>query len=167
VADDEDILEAYEQELDDIAIDPAPMRRSGRGFWMVAGTIALGGVVLVVEIFANRPLVNSISRTEHDLTVAKRHAQQLYADGGTFAPASASGLASVDHGRTYVGADTPAVRPGTVSVFASSGTWAAAERTPQGTCFYVKLVVGAGAKYLVADGHCTGREALTADQPQW
>ena len=165
--DDDDILEAYEQELDDIAIEPAPMRRSNRGFWMVAGTIALGGIVLLVEIFANRPMVNSISRTEHDLTVAKRHAQRLYADGGTFVPASADGLAGVDSGRTYVGADTPAVDPGTVSVFASSNTWAAAERTTQGTCFYVKLVIGAGAKFLVADGDCTGTEALKADQPQW
>ena len=40
--------------------------------------------------------------------------------GGTFTAASADGLASVDNGRTYVGADTPAVDPGTVSVFASN-----------------------------------------------
>jgi hypothetical protein len=167
VPDDDDILEAYEQELDDIPFEPVPMRRSNRGFWMVAGTIALGGIVLLVEIFANRPMVNSISRTEHDLTVAKRNAQRLFAEGGTFAPANASGLTGVDHGRTYVDADTPAVDPGTVSVFASNDTWAAGERTTQGTCFYVKLVIGVGAKFLVADGDCTGREALKADQPQW
>ena len=167
MADDDDILEAYEQELDDVAFDAAPMRRSNRGFWMVAGTIALGGVVLLVEIFANRPLVNSISRTEHDLTVAKRHAQRIYADGGTFSLADAEALAAVDQGRSYVGADTPATGPGTVSVFASNDTWAASERTSQGTCFYVKLVAGSGPSYLVADGRCTGREGLQADQPAW
>jgi hypothetical protein len=169
VPDDDDMLEAYEREFDDTDEEPmAPLpRRRTRGFWMVAGTITLGAVVLLVEIFANRPLVNSISRTEHDLNIARRHAERLFADGGSFATADAAGMAAADPGRTYVDADQPATASGTVSVYATAGTWAAAARTEQGTCFYLKLATGEDTRYLVADGACTGREALRADQPQW
>lgn len=163
--DDDDILEAYERELD--GPRSAPVRRSNRGFWMVAGTMALGSVVLLVAIFANRPMVNAISRTEHDLKVALRSATRIYADGGTFAAADAAGLAKADGGRTYVEADRSASSPGTVSVYASADTWAAASPTQQGTCFYLKQSAGRDTTYLVADGDCTGNEALAADQSQW
>jgi hypothetical protein len=166
VPDDDDILEAYEQELDDPGFHE-PMRRSNRGFWMVAITIALGGVILMVEIFANRPMVNAISRTENDLRTSLAAAERIYADGGSFTPADAAGLGAAGGGRTYVDADRPASSPGTVSVYASGQTWAAASPTAQGTCFYVKQVAGQDTLYLVADGDCTGTEALGADQTQW
>jgi hypothetical protein len=167
--DEEEILEAYERELADVDLDPIePLpRRHQRGFWMVAGTIAIGAVVLLVEIFANRPLVNGISRVEHDLTVSRRDAERIFSEGGSFEPADASGLATVDAGSTYVGGDQPSSEPGTVSVLATADTWAAASRSQQGTCFYLKLTVGHDPTYLVADGECTGQEALKADQPQW
>ncbi len=164
--DDDDILEAYEQELDDPAWHE-PMHRSNRGFWMVAITIGLGAIVLMVEIFANRPMVNAISRTEHDLNVALRSADRAFADGGSFSSADATELAAVDTGRTYVTADESASAPGIVSVYASGDTWAAAARTQQGTCFYVKQLAGQDTRYRVADGDCTGREALAATDPQW
>ena len=164
--DDDDILESYERELDGEPFQPLP-RRSNRGFWMVAGTIGLGAVVLMVEIFANRPMVNSISRTENDLKVSLRAAERIYADGGSFTPADAVSLAAADEGRTYVEADRSASVPGTVSVYASGTTWAAASPTAQGTCFDLKQVAAQDTLYLVADGDCTGTEALGADQPQW
>jgi hypothetical protein len=169
VPDEDDMLDAYERELADVDLDPIePLpRRHQRGFWMVAGTIGLGAVILLVEIFANRPLVNGISRAEHDLTVARRYADRIYSEGGTFEPANAVGLATVDAGRTYVDGDQPSSEPGTVSVLAAADTWAAASRSEQGTCFYLKLTTGHDPTYLVADGACTGREALKADQPQW
>jgi hypothetical protein len=166
VPDDDDILESYERELDGEPFQPLP-RRSNRGFWMVAGTIGLGAVVLMVEIFANRPMVNSISRTENDLKVSLRAAERIYADGGSFTPAGAASLAAADATRTYVEADRSASVPGTVSVYASGTTWAAASPTAQGTCFYLKQVAAEDTLYLVADGDCTGTEALGADQPQW
>jgi hypothetical protein len=166
VPDDDDILESYEQELDDPAFHE-PMRRSNRGFWMVAITITLGAVVLMVEIFANRPMVNAISRTEHDLKVALRNADRVFADGGTFTPADAAALAAIDGARTYVGPDEPAGAPGVVSVYASGDTWAAASPSEQGTCFYVKQMAGQDTLYLVADGACTGREALRSTETQW
>lgn len=164
--DDDDILETYEQEFDDDPFEPMPAR-SNRGFWMVAGTMFLGAVVLMVEIFANRPMVNSISRTENDLKVAFRIAQRVYSDGGSFTSADASALSATDQGRTYVDADTPASAPGTISIYASGSTWAEASASAQGTCFYLLKVTGNDTKYLVADGDCTAREALKADQPAW
>jgi hypothetical protein len=166
VPEDDDILEAYERELDGVPFEPLP-RRSNRGFWMVAGTMGLGAVVLMVEIFANRPMVNAISRTENDLKTSLRAAERIYADGGSFTPAGAEALMAAVDGRTYVDADRSASSTGTVSVYASGSTWAAASPTSQGTCFYLKQVVGEDTLYLVADGDCTGNEALAADQTQW
>ena len=163
---DDDILEAYERELDEAVFHPLP-RRSNRGFWMVAGTMALGAVILMVEIFANRPMVNAISRTENDLKTSLGAAERIYADGGTFTPADADGLEAAVEGRTYVDADRSASSPGTVSVYASGQTWAAASPTAQGTCFYLKQVAGADTRYLVADGDCTGEEALGATETTW
>jgi hypothetical protein len=166
VSEDDDILEAYARELDDVPFEPLP-RRSNRGFWMVAGTMALGAVVLMVEIFANRPMVNAISRTENDLKISLAAAERIYADGGSFAPADAAALAVVLSDRTFVEAGLSASSPGTVSVYASGTTWAAASPTAQGTCFYLKQVAGADTLYMVADGDCTGDEALAADQDRW
>lgn len=163
---DDDILEAYERELDGAPVQPLA-RRSNRGFWMVAGTIGLGVVVLMVEIFANRPMVGAIARVEYDLKTSLRAAQRIYSAGGSFTSAGAGALAAADEGRTYVEADRSASTPGTVSVYASGTTWAAASRTAQGTCFYVKQVAEEDTLYLVADGDCTGDEALAADQDRW
>ena len=163
---DDDILEAYEEEFDGSPFEPVP-RHHNRGFWMVAGTMALGAVILLVEIFANRPMVNAISRTENDLKAALRTAERIYADGGTFTAADAEALADADEARTYVDADRPATAPGIVSVYASGDTWAAASPTAQGTCFYMKQVAGEDTRYLVADGACTGTEALGATDTQW
>lgn len=164
--DDDDILESYEHELDGEPFQPLP-RRSNRGFWMVAGTIGLGAVILMVEIFANRPMVSAIGRTENDLKISLAAAERIYSDGGSFTPADADALAAADATRTYVTADRPASSPGTVSVYASGDTWAAASPTTQGTCFYVKQAAGEDTLYLVADGACTGTEALAADQSSW
>jgi hypothetical protein len=166
VPDDDDILEAYEAEFDGSTLEPMP-RHINRGFWMVAGTMALGAVILLVEIFANRPMVNAISRTENDLKAALRTAEGIYADGGTFTAADAEALGDADDTRTYVDADRSATTPGIVSVYASGDTWAAASPTAQGTCFYLKQVADADTLYLVADGACTGNEALGATETQW
>ena len=164
--DDDEVLETYEQELDGADLI-RPRRASNRGFWMVAATIALGAIVLMVEIFANRPMVNSISRTENDLKAALRAAERIYTEGGSFTPADAEALGADDADRRYVEADQPADRSGTVSVYASGDTWAASSPTRSGTCFSIKQVAGQETTYLVSDGDCTGMEALQADQDRW
>ncbi len=164
--DDDDILDAYERELDGVDLIQ-PRRASNRGFWMVAITIVLGGIVLMVEIFANRPMVNAISRTQNDLRIALSGAERIYSEGGSFTPADAEGLGRADADRSYVAADQPADRPGTVSVYSSNDTWAASSPTLSGTCFSIKQVAGQDTTYLVSDGECTGTEALQADQDRW
>ena len=67
--DDDEILETYEHEFEFDA-EPAP-RRSNRGFWLVAGSILVGSIVLVVEIFANRPIANTIGHAQFDLRAAQ------------------------------------------------------------------------------------------------
>jgi len=166
VPDDDDILERYEAEFDGSPFEPMP-RHGNRGFWMVAGTMALGAVVLLVEIFANRPMVNAISRTENDLKAALRTAERIYADGGTFTAADAAALGDADDVRTFVDGNRSATSPGIVSVYASGDTWAASSPTAQGTCFSVKQIAGEDTRYLVADGECTGIEALGATDTQW
>ena len=166
MTDDDDILDAYERELDGADLIK-PRRSSNRGFWMVAGTIGLGAIVLMVEIFANRPMVNAISRTENDLKMALRSAERIYAEGGSFTPADADALGAVDADRRYVAADQPADQPGDVSVYASGDTWAASSPTQSGTCFSIKQVAGQDTTYLVSDGDCTGMEALQAVEGQW
>ena len=166
MTDDDDILDAYERELDGADLI-RPRRASNRGFWMVATTIGLGAIVLMVEIFANRPMVNAISRTENDLKAALRGAERIYAEGGSFTPADARALGAADPDRHFVAADQSADQPGDVSVYASGDTWAASSPTRSGTCFSIKQVVGQDTTYLVSDGDCTGMEALKADQSQW
>jgi hypothetical protein len=166
VTDDDDILDAYERELDGADLTQ-PRRTSNRGFWVVATAMLLGGVVLMVEIFANRPMVNAISRTQNDLRAALRGAERIYSDGGSFTPADADALAETDQDRRFVAADQPADRPGTVSVYASGDTWAASSPTLSGTCFSIMQVAGEDTAYLVSDGDCTGMEALQADQDRW
>jgi len=167
VHDDDEIIAGYEEEFAEGMPDGLVSRHPRRGFWMVAGALSLGCVILVVEIFANRPYVNAISHTEHDLRVARAEADRIFSDSGTFEGAGAGGLAAVDSTRTYLDADRSASGAGTVSVYASATAGAAAARTSTGTCFMIKQTTDQGVRYRVADGACTGRAALAADQSAW
>jgi hypothetical protein len=140
-------------------------RYVNRGFWMVAGTMALGAVILLVEIFANRPMVNAISRTENDLNTALRTAEGIYADGGTFTEADADALGDADDARTYIDADRSATTPGIVSVYASGDTWAAARRRTAARA-HPKLP-GRGHAVPRRRRRVTGTEALGATETQW
>ena len=43
--------------------EPIVSRRSNRGFWVVATALGLSCVMLVIAIFANKPLKDSISHS--------------------------------------------------------------------------------------------------------
>ena len=110
--DDDDILEAYEAEFDGSPFEPMP-RHANRGFWMVAGTMALGAVILLVEIFANRPMVNAISRTENDLKTALRTAERHLRGRRDVHRGRCRGARRMPTtARTYVDADRPATIAG-------------------------------------------------------
>ncbi len=151
---------------DDLGGDE-PLPRSNRGFWVIATSLALVCIVMVVAIFANRPLKDTIAHTEFDLNGALARAQRIQSSSGTFSGADAASLAAGDDSRTYVGPDATSVGPGTVSVYTSSDVWAAAVQARPGACFFIRQAIGEGTAYAVAAGTCTGRAALAARDDQW
>ena len=54
-----------------------PPPRSNRGFWIIATSLALVGILMVIAIVANRPLKDTIGHTESDLNGALLHAQRV------------------------------------------------------------------------------------------
>ena len=141
--------------------------RSNRTFWVIATALALVCILMVVAIFANRPLKDAIAHTEFDLNGALARAQRIQATSGTFAGADAAALGAGDDERAYVGPDEASAGPGTVSVYASAGVWAAAVQARPDACFFFKQAIGVKTAYAVATGACTGRAALTAADDQW
>jgi hypothetical protein len=159
---DDELIARYEEEF-----EPAG-RPSNRGFWMIVLTMLLGSVFLLVEIFAHRPIANDISRTQHDLNEALTRAEAIRASSGSFTSADAEGLArGADDELSFRGPDDGSTGPGRISVYASSDVWAASVRAQTGTCFSIKRTLEGETTYLIADGTCTGREALAAVDDRW
>jgi hypothetical protein len=144
-----------------------PLPRSNRGFWIIATSLALVGILMVIAIVANRPLKDTIGHTESDLNAALLGAERVQSSSGTFTDADAASLAAVDDERDYVGPDEASSGPGNVSVFASANVWAAAVQARPQACFFIKQVIGEDTAYAVAPGSCTGRAALAASADQW
>ena len=164
--DDDELIQAYETEL----ADQTPTRRSNRGFWIVLGTLVVASIVLLVEIFANRPIANTIGHAQHSLRVAQAGAEQRFAETGTFTEADAAGLTAggiggVD-GLTFVPADETSSGLDSVSVYASDTEWAAAVEATPGACFYLRLRAGEDVLYG-AGTVCTADQAREATDPRW
>lgn len=163
--DDDEILEAYERELN--LDEPAPPRRK-RGFPVVIGVLGLSCVFLLVEIFANRSIPNDIGKAQHDLRVGQAAAAQIRAEAGSYAAADADALdGGASDGIDYVGPDQPSQRLGQVSVFANGVTWAAAVQVRPGACFYLKLTAGETDPLYGVGTECTARRALTSKDDRW
>ncbi|MGH2631590.1 MAG: hypothetical protein ACRDHI_13680 [Actinomycetota bacterium] len=165
--DDDEIIEAFEQEL---GTGPGRPRGSNRGFWIVLGTIVAASAIILVEIFANRPIANSIGRAQHDLRVAQAAAESVLAETGSFEGADAAALsaAELDGGSlSVVGPDQVSAGLGQVSVYADDSTWAAAVSAQKNGCFYLKLVEGLDDPLYGSGTRCTAREALDAQESRW
>jgi hypothetical protein len=163
--DDDEIIQALEDRL----LIEEPVLRSNRGFWLVVGALALVCVVVVVEIFANRPIANAIGTAQHDLRVAQDGAARVFAETGTYQDAGAEGLTDAAQGDapTYVAANTPSDGLGVVSVYATPSVWAAAVYISPGACFYLKLEEGAPAPLYGVGTVCTATRALDAKDDRW
>ena len=168
--DDDEIIEAYEREIGDAPHSPAEPRRSNRGFWLVLGAIVAASAILMVEIFANRPIAETIGRAQYDLRTAETEARSVLDATGAFDGADAEALdaASLDGGALrVVGPDETSSGLGEVSVYADATTWAAAVSARPNACFYLKLVVGRDDPFYGVGTECTAREALDARDPRW
>jgi hypothetical protein len=158
---DDDVIRAYDEEL-----GPDPTTRSNRGFWVVAGTMFVGGMFLVVEIFANRPLANAIGHAQDSLRRAEAAAEIVYSRTASFGDADAESLGEDVPDIAFRAADEASFGLDVVSVSASDLEWAAAVQTRPGACFYLHLRVGEDARYG-AGTECTGEAALLANDPRW
>lgn len=143
-------------------VDAPP--RSNRGFWIVAVATLTACAVVMVAIFANRPLVGAIAHSEQSLQDALAQANRIRGDGGTYADANAEALSG--DGLTFIDGDQVSHDPATVSVHATETTWAAAVEARPGACFYILQVVGQSTRYG-SGTVCTGDAALSADGFSW
>lgn len=158
---DDEVIRAYEEEF-----GPEPAPRSNRGFWIVAGTLLVSGVFLIVEIFANRPLANTIGHAQSTLRRAEAAAKAVYDRTGSFQEADAGALGEDVTGLSFRSGDGSSVGLDDVSVSASDTVWAAAVQVRPGACFYIRLGAGADPRYG-AGTECTGEVALLARDPRW
>jgi hypothetical protein len=158
---DDEVIRAYEAEF---GREPTP--RSNRGFWIVAGTLLVCGVFVIVEIFANRPLANSIGHAQNTLIRAQAAAEAIYERTGSFLGADANALGEDVSGLSFRSGDGSSIGLDDVSVSASDAVWAAAVQVRPGACFYIRLGAGADPRYG-AGTECTGEVALLAVDPRW
>ena len=139
---DDEVIRAYEEEFGG---EPTP--RSNRGFWIVAGTLLVSGVFLMVEIFANRPLANSIGHAQSTLRRAEAAAVTVHDRTGSFEEADATALSEDVAGLSFRTGDRSSVGLDDVSVSASDTVWAAAVQVRPGACFYIRLGAGADPRW--------------------
>jgi hypothetical protein len=161
MAADDDLIRAYDEEL-----GPEPTPPSNRGFWIVAGTLVLGGVFLLVEIFANRPLANSIGHAQDSLRRAQAAAETVHSRTASFEEADPESLEGDVPDLRFLAGDDASFGLDVVSVSASDHVWAAAVEARPGACFYLRLGVGEDPRYG-AGTECTGEAALLADDTRW
>ena len=157
---DDEVIRAYEEEF---GREPTP--RSNRGFWIVAGTLLVSGLFLIVEIFANRPLANSIGHAQSSLRKAQAAAELIHDRTGSFEEADATALREDVTDLSFRSGAESSVGLDDVSVSASDTGWAAAVQVRPGACFYIRLG-GADPRYG-AGTECTGEVALSANDPRW
>jgi hypothetical protein len=160
MATDDDLIRAYDDEL-----GPEP-HHSNRGFWIIAGTLLLAGLFLLVEIFANRPLANSIGHAQDTLRRAQAAAEIVRSRTASFREADADALSNDVPDLTFRSEDEASFGLDVVSVSASDTVWAAAVQARPGACFYIRLSIGEDPHYG-AGTECTGEAALFAADPRW
>jgi hypothetical protein len=163
VPDDDDILEAYERELGS-AGERRP--RTNRGFWLVAGSFALTGMILVGEIVANRPIKDTIGHAEYSLRAAEAAVHRIRETQGSYAAADPAAMASAVPTLTYREADEPSTGLDDLSLASGGDQWAAAVQARPGACFYLRITE-AGDTYYGTGTDCTGLAALLADRSAW
>jgi hypothetical protein len=161
MAADDEVIRAYDAEL-----GPEPTPRSNGGFWVVAGTLLFGCLFLLVEIFANRQLANSIGHAQDSLRRAQAAAEIIYGRTASYQEADFQSLGEDVPDLTFRPGDEASIGLDDVSVSASELAWGAAVQTRPGACFYIHLQVGQDPRYG-AGTECTGEVALLANDPRW
>jgi len=153
---------------DDLATedDPAPSRLGGRGFWVVLAALTFAAVFMVVEIFANFGMKDTIAHAERSLNVARAAADRIQETDGSYGDADHLRLAAVEPSLGWVPGAEQSTGLDQVSVATAGAEWGAAVEARPGACFYLHLT-GTGAILYGVGTVCTGQEALQASDPRW
>lgn len=157
---DDDIIAAHEADF-----SQEPPRRSNRGFWLVALTLLVACLVLVVEIFLNRGVKDTIAHAQFSLRTAEDVARTL-AERSTLAEADAGSMRLAEPDLRFVGPATASDDIDTLSISAAPEVWAAAVQVRPGACFYLKIE---GGTTTYGNGvECTAEQALIrATDSRW
>ncbi|GIU98053.1 MAG: hypothetical protein KatS3mg013_1856 [Actinomycetota bacterium] len=139
---------------------------SNRGFWIVAGAMALTAVVLVVAIVANRGLRDAVGHAQASLRRAQEAAEAIRARDGALAAADGRAIASAAPDLVVLAPDEPSVDPGQVSVYVGPRGWAAAAAARPQACFWLRITPSGTVRYGAGEG-CTGLDASSADDARW
>jgi hypothetical protein len=152
---------------DELTDDGAPLpRRNGRSAWIVFAALGFACVFVVVEIFANLGIKDSIGHAEQTLTVAQAAAARVAAADGTYQDADHLRMAAVEPSIQWIAGGEQATGVNEVSVATSNGDWGAAIEARPGACFYLH-VTSEGTTFYGVGISCTGQEALRATDPRW
>jgi hypothetical protein len=153
--------------VDELTDGGAPSPRSrGRSAWIVFAAIGFGCLFVVVEIFANLGIKDSIGHAEQTLTVAQAAAARVAAADGDYRGADHQRLQAVEPSLQWIAGGDQATGLNEVSVATSNGDWGAAVEARPGACFYLH-VTSAGETLYGVGVSCTGQEALRATDPRW
>jgi hypothetical protein len=153
--------------LDELTDDGAPNPRGrGRSSWIVFAALGFACVFVVVEIFANLGIKDSIGHAEQTLTVAQAAAGRVSAADGDLNGADPTRMEAVEPSLQWIAGSDQATGLDEVSVATQNGDWGAAVEARPGACFYLHLTSD-GATYYGVGTSCTGQEALQATDPRW
>jgi len=153
--------------LDELTDDGAPAPRGrGRSAWIVFAALGFACVFVVVEIFANLGIKDSIGHAEQTLTIAQTAAGRVSAADGDLNGADHTRMAAVEPSLQWIAGGDQATGLDEVSVATENGDWGAAVEARPGACFYLHLTSDGGTFYGVGTS-CTGQEALRATEPSW
>lgn len=153
--------------LDELTDDGAPLPRArGRSAWIVFAALGFACVFVVVEIFANLGIKDSIGHAEQTLTVAQAAAGRVAAADGNYSDADHLRLEAVEPSLQWIAGGDQATGIDEVSVATANGDWAAAVEARPGACFYLH-VTREGTTYYGIGTSCTGQQALQATDPRW
>ena len=96
-------------------------------------------VFVVVEIFANLGIKDTIGHAEHTLTVAQAAAGTVVANDGSLSDADHIRLAAVEPSLQWIPGGEQSSGLDQVSVATANGDWGAAVLARPGACFYLHL----------------------------
>jgi hypothetical protein len=153
--------------LDELTDDGAPPPSGrGRSSWIVFAALGFACVFVVVEIFANLGIKDTIGHAEETLTVAEAAAGTVVANDGSLSDADHVRLAAVEPSLQWIAGGEQSSGLDQVSVATANGDWGAAVLARPGACFYLHLTAD-GATYYGVGASCTGQDALRATDPRW